>query len=1100
MAEDEACVSEAWDVDPASRDQLRLLLDEHRRLAQAGAAAPAEPAAAGMLPPGRFDVLEHLGSGAFGDVYRVLDKASDSVVALKLLRDPRSSALYYFKREFRGLADIRHPNIAALHELIQHRQHWMFTMEFVAGTSLGRYIDGGSMSERESRLRACFLQLAAGLHFLHERDLVHRDMKPSNVLVTREGRVVILDFGLARSFAGDDGRAGTLAGTPEYMSPEHIGGEPVTRATDWYALGVMLYEALTGALPFTGSWLALLQRKQLDTPGPPSALAPIAPDLNELCVGLLSRDPRARYGFAEASRVLSRGRSSVAASEPARHLIGRASELRRLRAAYDAVQVGCPAVAHISGSSGIGKTSLIREFVASLEHDGSMLALRGRCYEGESVPYQGLDDLVDDLTQHLRRLDPDTLQQIVPRNFGVLTRMFPVLAQLPARPHGGNLPVDSHELRRLAFGALRELLGRLAERTRVVLAIDDLQWGDMDGCAFFVDLLAGAEAPAVLLLLAYRAEAIATSPWLTALRERPSLPRAAVSVDIELAPLESSDATRLAEMLARTTAPLTPAAIEEVAQQSGGEPFLIHEIMRWINAGGGDRTLAGQFSLADVIRARMNDMGADTLHLLQLVAIAGQPIERSVIQAAFPSRTFAGSRDRLLRERLVRPQLVQGREVLEIYHDRIRAVLVSLLDAAIVADRHRELARAFEASDTGNAEQVAMHLYAAGDFGQAAAQALKAAAQAMEAFAFNKAASLYTIALATDTLDPDTRRVAHQRMGDALASADKGPEAASAYLAAAEGAAEHDAIRLRINAASQLLRCGHIHRGIAMLEALVRQTGLTVLRSRTARLAHVAWLRTRLAARGLRFEEKADPRLSDEATLRLDVCWTGAIGTSMIEPLRSAEFSAQYVLLALQSGDPYRILLALAGESTQICHVPSGGDRRTSYALIAQAQEMAARIGDPYAQAFTTLMKSIISFLHGDWRGAAALADAASDQLRAECTNVAWEQSTAAIIAFNARALCGDCQLNRDRMPALIRDAEDRGDLHRSISLRLVSGAHVLDLADDEPERARQQVRQDLARWGHVEYRPATSLRTARRDRREPLPGATRRGLGHDRG
>ena len=167
-----------------------------------------------------------------------------------------------------------------------------------------------------------------------------------------------------------------------------------------------------------------------------------------------------------------------------------------------------------------------------------MLALRGRCYEGESVPYQGLDDLVDDLTQHLRRLDPDTLQQVVPRNFGVLTRMFPVLAQLPARPHGGNLPVDSHELRRLAFGALRELLGRLAERTRVVLAIDDLQWGDMDGCAFSVDLLAGAEAPAILLVLAYRTRGDRHQPLADGVAGTANLPRATVSVDIELAPLD----------------------------------------------------------------------------------------------------------------------------------------------------------------------------------------------------------------------------------------------------------------------------------------------------------------------------------------------------------------------------------------------------------------------------------------------------------------------------------------------------------------------------------------------------------------------------------
>ena len=544
---------------------------------------------------------------------------------------------------------------------------------------------------------------------------------------------------------------------------------------------------------------------------------------------------------------------------------------------------------------------------------------------------------------------------------------------------------------------------------------------------------------------------------------------------------------------------MTPAAIEEVAQQSGGEPFLIHEIMRWINAGGGDRTLSGQFSLADVIQARMNDMGADTLHLLQLVAVAGQPIERSVIQAAFPSQTFAGSRDRLLRERLVRSQLVQGREVLEIYHDRIRAVLVSRLDAAIVADRHRELARAFEASDTGNAEQVAMHLLAAGDFGQAAAQALKAAAQAMEAFAFNKAASLYTIALATDTLDPDTRRVAHQRMGDALASADKGPEAASAYLAAAEGAAEHDAIRLRISAASQLLRCGHIHRGIAMLEALVRQTGLTVLRNRTARLAHVAWLRTRLAARGLRFEEQADPRLSDEATLRLDVCWTGAIGTSMIEPLRSAEFSAQYMLLALKSGDPYRILLALAGESTQICHVPSVGDRRTSYTLVAQAQEMAARIGDPYAQAFTTLMKSIISFLHGDWRGAAALADAAS----ISCAPNAPTSPGSRAPPRSSRSMRGPLR----RLPV-----ESRSHARAHPRRRGPRRSAPVDQPAPGQRRARPRSRRRRTRarpaagapgpraMGSCRVRPATSLRTARRDRREPLPGASRRGLGHNRG
>jgi hypothetical protein len=255
-----------------------------------------------------------------------------------------------------------------------------------------------------------------------------------------------------------------------------------------------------------------------------------------------------------------------------------------------------------------------------------------------------------------------------------------------------------------------------------------------------------------------------------------------------------------------------------------------------------------------------------------------------------------------------------------------------------------------------------------------------------------------------------------------------------------------------------------------MLETLVRQTGVTVMRTRLSRLCHVAWLRMRIRFRGLDFVETPADTLSDEVRMRLDVCWMGAVGTSMIEPIRSAEFSAQYVLLALKSGDLSRILLAVAGESTQICHVPSGGDFRKAQALLDRAERMAARDRDPYASAFILLMRGIVSFLHGQWTTAATLGDAALEKLRSECTNVAWEQSTASIIAFNARALQCNWKINREQLPILMRDAEARGDLHASLSLRLIGSAYILDLADDEPERARQQLRRDLAAWPHEQY------------------------------
>jgi serine/threonine protein kinase len=1061
---------DAAGLDSHARAEVKALVDEHFSLESRPGTPPPEPAPAPPALPSRFEVRGHLGSGAFGEVYRVFDRAAGSVVALKVLRDSQSWALYYFKREFRELADIRHPNLVALHELIVHDQRWMFTMELVEGVPFHQYIADAADGEREARIRACVLQLAAGLNALHERQLVHRDLKPSNVLIARDHRVVILDFGLTRAFSATEQRGATLAGTPEYMSPEQMAGEPLTGASDWYALGVMLYETLTGAVPFSGGLLTILKHKRFGPPIEAGTVSGAAPDLNELCAGLLAIDPARRHGFADVVRVLG-----PAAANPARiarrpRLVGRESELHTLRAAYDGIKRGRPAIVHISGSSGIGKSSLVREFIGQLEAEESVLAFEGRCFESESVPYQGLDDVVDQLSHYLRSLSQTDLEPILPRHFGALTRMMPVLGQLRRTTARESLPVDSYELRRLAFASLAELLGRLAERRRLVLAIDDLQWGDRDGCMFFEDLMTGPGAPPILLLLSYRTETVRTSPWLVPLRDPSNQALAAITVHLELQRLDASQARRLAQALGASDRALSDAALAQVEEQSAGEPFLIHEIMRWVNLRGSDGALAAPFSLADVLLARTRSIGGDAMRLLQLLVIAGQPIGRTVIQAALPSPQFAGSRDRLLNERLVRSQLVEGREMMETYHDRLRAVLLSLMSAPEIVDRHRDLAEAFEKAGADDPEQAAMHFHAAGDLARAAAHAVRAAERAAAAFAFNAAARLYQLALDAGTLGADERRGIHQKLGDALSNADRGPDAAAAYLAAAEGASAHDGIRLRASAASQLLRSGHIHRGIAMLEDLVRQTGVTVMRSVFARLCHVVWLRARIQARGLGFKEHAAIELPDDARIRLDVCWIGAVGTGMIEPLRSAEFSAKYVLLALKSGDPYRILLALAGESTQICHVPSGGDPRKAFALVGRAAEMAERLGDPYARAFTTLMECIVSFLHGKWRRAAELGDAACERLRAECTNVAWEQSTGAIIAFNARALRGDWHSNRERLPGLLRDAEDRGDLHASLSLRLIGNAYMIALADDEPERARAQLRQDLGAWPHHQY------------------------------
>jgi hypothetical protein len=238
-----------------------------------------------MLPAAtdgdRFEVRARIGSGGNGVVYRVLDRGRGAEVALKTLTASGGRELYRFKREFRALVDLAHPNLVALHELHTYGDEWLFTMELVDGVPFHEYVrpppTGVAVESQEEtaprhvgprqleglgpldpvRLREALYQIADGLHALHGAGKLHRDIKPSNVLVDRSGRVVILDFGLVTDVESDhvDRTHDRVAvGTPAYMSPEQASGdEELDGRSDQYSLACVLYEMLAGAPPFSGT-------------------------------------------------------------------------------------------------------------------------------------------------------------------------------------------------------------------------------------------------------------------------------------------------------------------------------------------------------------------------------------------------------------------------------------------------------------------------------------------------------------------------------------------------------------------------------------------------------------------------------------------------------------------------------------------------------------------------------------------------------------------------------------------------------------------------------------------------------------------------------
>src|SRR5216684_1981436 len=523
----------------------------------------------------RFALRRRLGAGGMGVVHEAHDRRMDKIVALKTLTRAEAAHIYRFKREFRTLADVSHPNLVSLYELMSEGDHWFFTMELVKGVTFIQYVrpeiprafdrsvndtlpmassrlakeinseaeteefdsshislDSGEMPPLEAasqiqlsnykldevRLRSAVRQLAEGVNRLHEMGKLHRDIKPSNVLVDGDGRVVILDFGLVEDVEPEVHET-LLAGTPDYMAPEQGAQMAISKASDWYSVGVMLYQALTGRLPFKGKFFEIMLRKQTRDPIQPVEVNPAVPqDLNTLCVKLLRRDAEARPTGREVLRALGVKHTSALPTATAdTTFIGRERLLAELHDAYRATGEGQTVSVYIQGSSGMGKTTLVRNFLDRIKRDANVMTLQGRCYERESVPYKALDGVVDNLSKHLTSMRHRKAEALLPRDALALARVFPVMLQVDAifnaraaRPE----TADLFTLRRQAFGALRELLARIAKRQPLVIYIDDLQWADADSTFLLEDLLRPPDAPALLLIASFRAEDVESKPFL----------------------------------------------------------------------------------------------------------------------------------------------------------------------------------------------------------------------------------------------------------------------------------------------------------------------------------------------------------------------------------------------------------------------------------------------------------------------------------------------------------------------------------------------------------------------------------------------------------
>jgi eukaryotic-like serine/threonine-protein kinase len=1049
----------------------------------------------------RFTIHRQLGAGAMGVVYEAFDKERGTRVALKTLRHLDAAAIYRLKREFRNLADVLHPNLVVLHELFSEGQRWFFTMELAEGVEFLSYVRPGTEAHRPpsaptwiqnrshipelvrqrersapldvERLRSALAQLAEGVFALHDAGRLHRDIKPSNVLVTHGGRTVLLDFGLATELAPSEGHlssAQMIVGTAAYMAPEQAAAQPCTPASDWYSVGAMLYESLTGRVPFAGSHLQILMDKQ--TVEPPAPRTPAgAEDLGELCCALLRIRPEDRPTGAEVLQALGIHRSRKAASrDPSLSSVasvGQEHPLAALGDALHATRQGHPVTVFVHGAAGAGKTTLASRFAESLLRNGEAVVLFGQCYERESVPFKSLDSLVDALARFLIKLPRHEADALMPREVHTLGRMFPVLRRVEAvagAPRRGADVPDPQELRERATAAFRELLGRLADRRPVVLLIDSIQWGDADSAEVLSRILRRPDPPALMLVACHRTGDEGTSPTLHDLRT--SLEAVCEVRQVELSSLTAEQARTLALNLLER-AGLSPKHADAVAQESRGNPLLIHELVRSLQLPRppSDDGSSREVTLEGMVSARLAQLPPEARLLVEVVAVSGQSLPVSVIERA-AGLTDARSRWLGLLRAAHLLRTAAESERVESYHDRIRETILSGLTRERIQELHLRLADALEAGERmhRSAEALAYHLAAAGQPERAAEHAAVAAHQAAQAVAFDRAAALYELALRLRPPDASWGRDLHARWGDALANAGRGPAAADVYLRAAEGPAisAAEALELQRRAAEQLLLSGHIDRGLEVLRRVLGRLGMSFEEGPRRALLSVLGQRALLRLRGLRFRERDTSQVSAEALSRIDVCWSGATGLAMVDVIQGAAFQARHLRLALRAGEPTRIA---AGVAVEACFVATAGGRaaRRAERLVAAAQSMARRLNQPHVLGHATLAAGITEFLGGRWRRASELTEQAVRVFRDRCTGVGWMISTAQLFSAWSLFYLGEFAELRRNVPEHVREARARGDLYGAACITGL--ANVAHLVVDDVEGARREVQEVMDQW-----------------------------------
>ena len=907
-----------------------------------------------------------------------------------------------------------------------------------------------------------------------------------------------------------------MFGTLEYMAPEQASGASLTPASDWYAVGTMLYEAITGRLPFGGSMFDVLAAKRQSDAG---SAAPVQPgrarrrSSSSACSLLApaadraprrhrrAGDPGRRHRGADASCPSRRPWTWSAASGTSRRCSTRSAP-----SVAGTAHLGVRARAVGHGQER-GRRALHRRAAIAVAGAG---AVAGRCYEQESVRYKALDSLVDALSRHLAQLPPEEGPgTLLPADVALLAQMFPMLERVDEiHARAGRAPGDSQPA-----GTAQPRVGRplpscstrWPRRQPLVLAIDDLQWGDSDSAALLLDIFSGPHAPAVLLVgsLSRRARRRQRVPDGAAATRTRRWRASGASWSIDA--LDAADAERLALGLLGRDFPMAAAMAARIAQESGGSPFFIRALVDHVQAesqlaepGAAGRRHHARRSAAAPLQppaagrpaAARRDRGGRPADLPRPTRIAAagiaerDPALLSALRAAQMVRSASGD----LRE-------------LETYHDRVREAVVASLAGAALADTHRRLAETLDAQRHGRPRVAGRPLPRRRRPARAATHYARAAEIAAGRW---PSIARQTCISARSTLERRHRQRALRLAGRPRPTRWPTPAAAGwRPRRISRPRASRRPTRRSSSSARRAIRylhqrahrrgprgAGRLHdAGRAPPAADSTRAALLPLAIRSARL----WLLERL---GPAAPAPARPRPLSATGADAHRHRLGR-GRGALRRGPRARRGAQGPAPAdgPKLGEPGRLAQSLALQATAVSQM--GETRATPRAGAASRPRSSSPIavGTPHTRAMVLVAQS---FADDDetqaWRQAYESLDEAERLLRDHCTGVSWELSLVHISRISIQRIEGQYGEAVRRGLSVLAEAQHRGDIFTEARIGIFVLVDQQLLAGRFAE-GRQVLRELSREWFRGRFPGAAGARLLPRHQHRPAAGSARHGL-----